>query len=863
MFNNSFYNYIRAGMRFRRVAYLSGALLFLLIVATFCPIYLVPEVTEAATKDANPATLTYNATSSTASVSLNVTDLAGNFATSGSNEKASFSLSTNNATGYTLNLKTGDSTTSLSDGTNTIASITNTNGITADNFSNNTWGLLPSKYNGTTNTTNYYPASSAGFKIDETSTANTTANTYTVGLGLKANYSVAAGTYTTANTNNGNTGASLVLEYVANAVTYSINYYTNTTDTVTGMPSINPQTGAVAQGTTSTSVNLASAPSRTGYTFIGWCKGANASTSNITVKTDGTPDVCSTTTYTAGQSFGIDATKSPDTYYLFAMWQRISFTITRQYKLQDTAGNYPSTYTADTNATVLYGDSYTYTIAATTSHQAASTTITNVTSAQTISLDVPRVHVTCNTQFRYEDQDGGFGSYTSDTATWAYYGGSCSYSKSEQYYRGSTSAANDTTATASASNVTSTTTLSVTLYRNVYNLTVTAGTNTSGPTGGGNKRWGQSVTVGVTKASNTTCITYATPTWTATAGTAPSAGASSSYNMPKSDAQVSASSTATNVKQNITLTRTGGAASITIGSTTYTGGSTTLECGTYNISGSYDRYYEFSSWAGANGVAVTSASSASTTMTVSGAGTLTLSGSEIKTYMQDLSLSDCQSVASSGNFKVYDRRDESDYTVRFINGYCWMTQNLRILGTVSATDSNFTGASFNVSQYSLDKNDSTYTTYCNNDNGYNYACFKNTGSSVYGVWYNYYSATVGTISGASNYTVPTNDICPSGWHLPTGPSTISNRDFSKLVGNTSSEQQSTSGLSAFGAVAGGNFSYGIRQNSGWGWWWSANAYVDSNRYSLGYNSGTGLFDGAYGVNMLRTAGNYIRCVKTS
>ena len=847
MFNNNCKCYIRVGMRFRRTAYISGALLFLLILTTLCPIYLVPEVTEAATKDANPATLTYNATNSTASVSLNVTNLNGNFATSGSYEKASFSITTNNATGYTLNLKTGDSTTSLSDGTNTIASITNKNGITADNFSNNTWGLLPSKYNGTTNTTNYYPASSAGFKIDETSAANTIANTYTVGLGLKANYATAAGTYTTANTGNGNTGASLVLEYVANAVTYSINYYTNTTDTVAGMPSVNPQTGTVAQGTTSTSINLASAPTRTGYTFKGWCLGTNASTSNITVKTDGTPDVCSTTTYTAGQSFGIDATKSPDTYYLFAMWQRISFTITRQYKLQDTSGNYPSTYTADTNATVLYGDSYTYSIAATSSHQAASTTIPSVTSAQTLSLEVPRVHVTCNTQFRYEDQNGGFGSYTSDTATWAYYGGSCSYNKSEQYYRGSTSAANDTTATTSASNVTSTTTLSVTLYRNVYNLTVTAGTNTSSASGGGSKRWGQVVQVSVTKTANVTCTSYAAPSWSqgSASGTIGSTSNNGNvyymnYTMPKSAATVTTSSTASNVAQNITLTRTGGASSITIGGTTYTSSPASLNCGTYSISGSYDSGYEFSSWATSGSVTLgSSTTTASNSITISGAGTLTLNGQNAAAIaFQSATSANCGS-------NMYDNRGTAAYKsiiygTATINNLCWTTRDLDLPGgtTLTSSDSNVL-SNFTLPASSTSGFNSTTTAFVYNSGS---TVCSNT-SDCYS-YYNYYAANVGTSGG-------TEDICPKGWRLPTKTELdnliITYNRYSLLAG------------SPFYATSGGYYVYGSNAAPGHyhGYWSSTDGYF------LEYETSDGIKykvqNGGYG----KTPGYGVRCVAKS
>ncbi len=1124
MKNKYLTSYIQGKHTMRVMGYVALTLLIMIVVSIFLPNYYPVTKTEAVTKAANPSELTFTSTSSSATVSLDVTDANGSFATSSSN--VAFAIRTNNATGYTLNLKSSSNSTALVNDTNTSSISSITSATTYSTFSgtssasralNNKWGIIPSKYNGANNTSNYYPASSTGFKMDETAVANTTANNYTIGLGIRANFDAATGTYA---------NATLLIEYVANPVTYSINYNKNTAATVTGMPSPNPQGGTISQGTTATSVNLATAPSRTGYTFLGWCKGTSNS-SNIT--TSNGIDTCnnaSTNQFEAGQSFGINATgTSPDTYYLYAMWSANSYTctkryrlqnadgswgayqndgteqikydatcsysktitnykgstsatnnstasvsgvmnstdgitvsldlyrntfsfkvgyryqnadgsygsvtnvvnttkrygesyswstadipnfnstiyqaasyannnitanvdqtvsinrntvtitrqyrtqgtdgnyssnyttdgtatvlyganytysrtatteyqaasttltnvtsaqtisldvprktitVTKQYRTQDTNGNYPTTYTTDGTASVLYGATYTYSRAATTSHQAASTTsgvitgnttisldvprktitvtkqyrtqdtngnypttyttdgtasvlygatytysraatteyqaastsLSNVTSAQTISLSVPRNVVVCNKQYKLENANGSWGNYTADGSVNAYYGGSCSYSKTVTNYRGASNAANgaqgsvtasnvtatqtlsldfyrntftckisykyqaangtygsatvavnttkrygeacswstasitnfnsamykaanytnnsitanvDTTVSidrntftvtkqyklqdengnypssytadgtetirygdsytysraattthqaaskdsgavtgvttvsldvprklvacnkqyklenadgswtaytsdgsvnayyggsctysktvtdykgasnatngaqgsVTASNVTSTQTLSLDFYRNTYTLTVTAGTNTSNGTGGGSKRWGQTVTVGVTKAANATCVTYATPTWTATTGTAPAAGASSTYTMPKSNATVTATSAASNVAQTITLSRSGGASGINIGGTNYTGSSVSLNCGTYNISGNYTDGYEFSSWSRANGVAVTNTAAASTTMVVTAAGTLTLTG---------------------------------------------------------------------------------------------------------------------------------------------------------------------------------------------------------------------------------------------
>lgn len=790
---NSFSSCIRTNAHFRRAAYLSSFFLSLLVLFTLCPLYFVPPVTEAATKNPNPSTLTYNATSTTASVSFDVVGNSGTFASSStSGTNAAFSLATDNATGYTLNLKVNGTsgTTSLIDSTNSntstnhIDSITSTK--TSSNFTNNTWGILPSKYNGTANTTNYYPASTTGFKMDETSAANTTANNYTVGLGLKVDNTVPAGTYT---------NSTIIAEYVANAVTYSINYYSNTNDTVTNMPgtsgntvTVNPQTGTVAQGTTSTSVTLASAPTRTGYTFVGWCKGSNSTTSNITVKTDGTPDICansSTNQFTAGQSFGIDATTSPDTYYLFAMWQKNSYTCTKRYRLQNADGTFPSSYTTDTEAeeSVLYGDT-------------------------------------------------------------------CAYNKTVTDYKSTATGTNNSTASTSGTMTENGLTLSLDLYRNTYGLTVSKGTNVTAASATTTAvhttsdvpyyRWGQTVSLSATKATNVTCTTYATPTWTATAGTAPAAGASSTYTMPKSNATVTATSTASNVAQTITLSRSGGASGITIASTNYTGTSVNLNCGTYNISGTYDTGYEFSSWNASGLVSVTSTTSASTSIYVSGPGTLTLTGKQsapgyctsTATCMQTFTTSSCTTSGAT----LTDARDGNTYTVKKIGNLCWMTANLKIIGTISASLSNFTGSDVNITVHSLTSGD-TYT---------EARSTLSTDSSYPGAYYNYCAASAGTICTDPNSAEASSDICPSGWRLPTVT------EFG-TIGNSSSTYVST-----FSPIYSGTYSSGWLVATGsFGRWWSATAGdATTGRYALVYNSGM-LFSN---INFDRMFGLSVRCV---
>ena len=66
-------------------------------------------------------------------------------------------------------------------------------------------------------------------------------------------------------------------------------------------------------------------------------------------------------------------------------------------------------------------------------------------------------------------------------------------------------------------------------------------------------------------------------------------------------------------------------------------------------------------------------------------------------YMQNFTKDQCQSLASDANYTVVDSRDGSDYTVRYINGACWMTQNLRLSSTTESGSSRvLTSADSNV-----------------------------------------------------------------------------------------------------------------------------------------------------------------------
>src|SRR5699024_10520410 len=100
--------------------------------------------------------------------------------------------------------------------------------------------------------------------------------------------------------------------------------------------------------------------------------------------------------------------------------------------------------------------------------------------------------------------------------------------------------------------------------------------------------------------------------------------------------------------------------------------------------------YAFTGWnTAADGSGTSYADAADYTVTpATGDATVTLYA-QWGPSIQDFANAQCQSLASNGNYTVYDTRDGSDYTVRYINGACWMTSNLRLSGgrTLTPSDS--------------------------------------------------------------------------------------------------------------------------------------------------------------------------------
>ena len=195
-----------------------------------------------------------------------------------------------------------------------------------------------------------------------------------------------------------------------------------------------------------------------------------------------------------------------------------------------------------------------------------------------------------------------------------------------------------------------------------------------------------------------------------------------------------------------------------------------------------------------------------------------------------------------------DERDGNEYQITKINGNYWMTQNLRITGTIQSEGSNFN----NVSSWKVDQGDldSTITPsgYASYTDPRIHSGTDSSGNPT--MWYNFCAATAGYDHGCDNngyYTAGTGDvtgdICPYGWRLPT------NSEFTGII----------SYASQFNIVKGGNWYNGTINSTTTAYWWSSTPETSYNyrQYYLVANAS----------NVLSTTqnntrrGEYIRCIK--
>ena len=225
-----------------------------------------------------------------------------------------------------------------------------------------------------------------------------------------------------------------------------------------------------------------------------------------------------------------------------------------------------------------------------------------------------------------------------------------------------------------------------------------------------------------------------------------------------------------------------------------------------------------------------------------------------------------------------DERDNNTYAIaKLADGKCWMIENLRLAdkdsnnNDIILSSSNTHNPSLpltNIYDSSTTSNHLSPTSSVAYDattapegwcNAYSSACMdqsrlrtdnttlytNNTASSYstsgnvysYGNYYNWYSATAGqgTYSKSSGNTA--GDICPAGWHLPTGKNTGEFYALNTAINNGATDSTASNKLRSYpnsfvysGLVNGAS----VSQRDSHGYYWSSSANDNSNAYYLDF-----------------------------
>lgn len=814
-------NYIKLLSNINRTGLFSAFTFLLLALTCLFPISKSEQTTEAATGTVQSSSLTLNVSQSAASVELDVNSNTGTFASSTTDNSANFSVTTNNFSGYTLTISGNDDEGKLYDSTkqNFLTSLANATSET--DFSstlslNGKWGYKPSKFNSALND-NYLPApTTEASTLDKTAAANTTANDYSISLGLRADYTTTADTYSN----------SFIITAVPNPIAYVITYDANTTDTVSNMPAAQNST------TSATEITLSDkTPAREGYDFKGWC---------TTAPTTANPDTCTGTTFQPGDTYGIDQT-SENITVLYAIWKEqiagyiqdytyaqceanaqnhavkvidkrddkvytaryinglctmidnLDLELTTGMVLTPDTTNVTTTRTLGTVGSLTAGNAYdeprtarnnNITGAGLHYNYAAATagTITGSSNTTEATQDI------CPAGWRLPTgNNGGEQFILNNSYTWQSW--NANYPKefnpvaAGYYDRGSLegSGSNGCWWSSTASNTT---------HR--YNLLYDT---SSGLTSGDGSGRYIGLSVRCVKAKPGMTISF-----NANGGTG-------TMDMQKIDAGQSANLTAN------TFTRTD---------------------------------YVFTGWnTEPDGSGTSYSNQANYTAPASEDNKIVVLYAQWKgATMQTYTAAQCQADASSQAVTVKDARDNKTYTVRYINGNCWMTQNLRLAAgtTLTPSDTNIASA------YTLPNNDLAL------GNSYVEARLHDSGNTDNGYWYNYCAASAGTICTESNSTDAIYDICPAGWHLPT-------LTDNQTIGGTSIRGDSTY-TTVFSPITGGRY-YDGSLTGAYGYWWSSTVVSGAGRRYLASKSSSlySYFSDASDLYS-RYNGYYIRCIRS-
>ena len=241
--------------------------------------------------------------------------------------------------------------------------------------------------------------------------------------------------------------------------------------------------------------------------------------------------------------------------------------------------------------------------------------------------------------------------------------------------------------------------------------------------------------------------------------------------------------------------------------------------------------------------------------------------------------SGCSSLNTGDVVVLTDFRDNNAYTVaKLADGNCWMVENMRLdlrgtnfstantnhptqdfinrASVANPTNSFCTtddAACLDTVAYNLDNMNRNLTAAYNGENISNVSWYS------YGGTYNWYTATAGNGTYSLSSGNAAGDICPAGWHLPTGGSNSNLTALRTQVNNNT--QSNDIGLLSYpnNFIYSGDFNTSMNTGRGvQGRYWTSTAASNATTYRLGYSQG-GIKDGAYN----KWVAFSIRCIVNS
>lgn len=223
-----------------------------------------------------------------------------------------------------------------------------------------------------------------------------------------------------------------------------------------------------------------------------------------------------------------------------------------------------------------------------------------------------------------------------------------------------------------------------------------------------------------------------------------------------------------------------------------------------------------------------------------------------------------------------DMRDNEVYTVaKLADGNCWMTDNLRLnpaTASISKSNTNSPTDDFVLRAPASH----TTNTMCNSDNSScvdniifnanntdrNLVASYNANTNAvswysYGLNYNWYTATAGNGTYSSQGNSVQGDICPAGWHLPTGNKNGDFWNLNRAINNSSTSSDAKFRKYPNNFLWSGDYNTNITTGRGTqGRYWSATPSSGSNAYRLGNSSTTLTIDKNYN----KWAAFAVRCI---